>query len=65
VTSAQPREVAPGGLQLADGEVVAADHVVTLAEIVVLPVPGMPFGRAGVVPDDVHGRVVDRGRSSR
>jgi hypothetical protein len=35
-----------------------ADHVVTLADIVVLPVPGMPFDRAGSVPDDVHGRVV-------
>lgn len=58
VTSrAQPREVVAGGLRLDDGEVVRADHVVTLAEIVARPVAGMPADRAGFVPVDVHGRV--------
>jgi sulfide:quinone oxidoreductase len=53
---AQPREVLPGALRL-DGELVAADHVVTLAEIVARPVPGLPVDRAGFIPADLHGRV--------
>lgn len=59
---AQPREVVAGGLRLADGHVIAADHVVTLAEIVGQPVPGLPADRAGFVPVDLHGRVVGETR---
>jgi sulfide:quinone oxidoreductase len=54
---AQPREVVPGALRLDDGELVAADHVVTLADIVARPVAGLPVDRSGFVPVDVHGRV--------
>jgi sulfide:quinone oxidoreductase len=57
ITRAQPREVVPGGLRLDDGKLVAADHVVTLAEIVARPVPGLTLDRAGFVPVDLHGRV--------
>ena len=58
VLRAQPRETVDDGLRLADGEVVAADHVVTLADVVARPVPGLPLDRAGFVPVDLHGRVV-------
>lgn len=57
VTSAQPQDVVAGGLQLRDGEIVAADHVVTLADVVARPLPGLPVDRAGFVPVDLHGRV--------
>lgn len=57
VTSAQPRGLVAGGLQLRDGALVAADHVVTLADVVARPVPGLPVDRAGFVPVDLHGRV--------
>jgi len=57
IAGVQPREVVAGGLRLDDGEVVAADHVVTLPEIVARPVPGLPVDRAGFVPVDLHGRV--------
>jgi sulfide:quinone oxidoreductase len=57
VTGAQPREVVAGGLRLDSGEVVAADHVVTLADIVARPIPGLPCDRAGFVPVDLYGRV--------
>lgn len=56
-TGASPRAVVTGGLRLADGSVIAADRVVTLAEIVGRPVPGLPSDRAGFVPVDLHGRV--------
>jgi sulfide:quinone oxidoreductase len=57
-TSAQPREVAAGGLRLADGELIAADHVVTLADVLARPVPGLPVDRAGFIPVDLHGAVI-------
>ena len=57
VTDAQPREVLAGGLRLASGDVIGAEHVVTLADVVARPVAGLPFDRAGFVPVDVHGRV--------
>ena len=57
VTSAQPREVVPGGLRLEGDAIVAADHVVTLADIVARPMPGLPVDRAGFVPVDLYGRV--------
>lgn len=52
---AQPRELVAGGLRLHDGEVVAADHVVTLAEIIASPIAGLPSDRLGFVPVNVHG----------
>jgi sulfide:quinone oxidoreductase len=54
---AQPREIAPAGPMLEGGEVIAADHVVTLADVAARPVPGLPVDRLGFVPVDVHGRV--------
>jgi sulfide:quinone oxidoreductase len=57
VMRAQAREVVAGGLRLQGGGVVAADHVVTLADIVARPIPGLPCDRAGFVPVDLHGRV--------
>ncbi|MEA2233833.1 MAG: sulfide:quinone oxidoreductase [Solirubrobacteraceae bacterium] len=56
----QPREVVAGGLRLEDGAIVAADHVVSLAEIVARPVPGLPVDRGGFIPVDLHGRVADQ-----
>jgi len=57
ITGVQPRAVVPGGLRLEDGGVVAADHVVTVADIVARPVAGLPIDRAGFIPADVYGRV--------
>jgi sulfide:quinone oxidoreductase len=57
VTRAQPREVVAGELRLEGGKVVPADHVVTVADIVARPIPGLPCDRAGFVPVDLHGRV--------
>jgi sulfide:quinone oxidoreductase len=57
VACAQPREVVATGLRLADGRVVAADRVVTLADVVSRPLAGLPFDRTGFVPVDLHGRV--------
>jgi len=57
ILCAQPREVVAGGLRLDDGEIIAAEHVVTLATIAARPVPGLPLDRAGFVPVDLHGRV--------
>ena len=59
---AQPRAVVAGGLRLEDGEVVAADHVVTLAEAVAQPVRGLAADRGGFIPVDLHGRVTGEGR---
>lgn len=58
VTDAQPREVMAGGLRLDGGEIIEADHVVALADIVARPVPGLPVDRMGFVPVDPYGRVV-------
>jgi sulfide:quinone oxidoreductase len=55
--AAQQRAVVAGGLQLDDGTVVAADHVVTLADVVARPVPGLPSDRAGFVPVNRYGLV--------
>jgi sulfide:quinone oxidoreductase len=55
--AAQPRAVVAEGLALDDGTVVAADHVVTLADVVARPVPGLPSDRAGFVPVDRYGLV--------
>jgi sulfide:quinone oxidoreductase len=57
VTGAQPREVLDGALATAGGALVAADHVVTVADVVARPVPGLPVDRAGFIPVDLHGRV--------
>ena len=71
VCAVQPRAVVAGGLQLHDGDVVEADHVVTVADIVARPLPGLPSDRAGFVPVDAYGRVVGepvrlrRGRGDR
>jgi sulfide:quinone oxidoreductase len=54
---AQPRDMLTLGVRLDDGELVAAEHVVTLAEVVARPVAGLPVDRAGFVPVDLHGRV--------
>ncbi|MEY2512764.1 MAG: sulfide:quinone oxidoreductase [bacterium] len=56
ITCARPLGILDGALRLADGEL-AADHVVTLAEITARSVPGLPVDRAGFVPVDAHGRV--------
>ncbi len=57
VAGVQPREVVAGGLRLDDGAVVAADRVVTLADVAARTIPGLPVDRAGFVPVDLHGRV--------
>ena len=57
VPDAQPRGLVAGGLRLHDGSTVAADHVVTLADIEARPVAGLPLDRSGFVPVDLHGRV--------
>jgi sulfide:quinone oxidoreductase len=58
VTGAQPRAVEAGGLRLHGGDLVRADHVVTLADVVARPVAGLPIDRAGFLPVDLHGRVI-------
>lgn len=57
IAGAQPREVVTGGLRLDDGAVVAANRVVTLADVAARTFPGLPVDRAGFVPVDLHGRV--------
>lgn len=57
VAGVQPRELVEGGLRLHDGEVVAADRFVALAEITARPIAGLPSDRLGFIPVDVHGRV--------
>ncbi len=66
VANAQPRAVVAGarsggsgagGVRLDGGEIVAADHVVTLADVVARPVPGLPSDRAGFIPVDLYGQV--------
>ena len=57
VLNAHARDIVGRGLRLRDGRFVEADHVVTLADIVSRPVPGLPLDRAGFVPVDLHGRV--------
>jgi sulfide:quinone oxidoreductase len=56
ITGARPLGVMNGALRVAEGEL-AADHVVTLAEIRPRTVPGLPVDRAGFIPVDLHGRV--------
>ena len=56
ITGARPLGVVDGALRVADGEL-AADHVVTLAEITARTVAGLPWDRAGFIPVDLHGRV--------
>ncbi len=55
---AQARTAGAAGVHLGSGRHVAADHVVTLAEIVARPVAGLPVDRAGFIPVDLHGHVV-------
>jgi hypothetical protein len=60
VMRAQAREVVAGvgcGSRAAGRRRLAADHVVTLADIATRPIPGLSCGRAGFVPVDLHGRV--------
>ena len=57
VAGVQPRAVVAGGLELDDGTVIAAEHVVTLADVVARPVPGLPSDRAGFVPVSRYGLV--------
>jgi len=58
VLSTQPREVSARGVLLGDGVRLAADRVVTIADVVARPVPGLPIDRAGFIPVDLHGRVI-------
>lgn len=62
VAAVQPRSVVAGGLRVDGGAVVAAEHVVTLADVVARPVPGLPSDRAGFVPVDRHGLVAGEER---
>jgi sulfide:quinone oxidoreductase len=57
VTGAQARTVEPDGLRLDGGELVPADHVVTVPEVIARPIPGLPVDRLGFLPVDLHGRV--------
>ncbi|HVF78046.1 MAG TPA: FAD/NAD(P)-binding oxidoreductase [Solirubrobacteraceae bacterium] len=57
ITGSQPRGVVAGGLRCNDGTIVAADCVITLADVVARSVPGLPVDRAGFIPVDLHGRV--------
>ena len=57
LTSAQPRRLVTGGLRLEGGELVEADHVVTLGDVVARPLPGLPVDCAGFLPIDLYGRV--------
>jgi sulfide:quinone oxidoreductase len=61
IAGAQPHEVVTGGVLVDDGEIVAADHVVTLAAVTARPVAGLPMDRFGFVPVDLHGRVAGDG----
>jgi sulfide:quinone oxidoreductase len=56
IMGARPLGVVDGALRVADGEL-AADRVVTLAEVQSRSVPGLPHDRAGFIPVDLHGRV--------
>jgi sulfide:quinone oxidoreductase len=58
VTRAQPDAVVDGELRLRDGGRVAAERVVTLADIQSRPLAGLPLDRAGFIPVDQHGRVL-------
>ena len=62
VTAVQPRAVAAGGLQLDDGTIVPAAHVVTLADVVARPVAGLAVDRLGFVPVDGYGCVAGEDR---
>ena len=57
IAGVQPRAVVAGGLQLDDDAVIPAEHVVTLADVVARPVPGLPTDRAGFVPVNRYGLV--------
>jgi len=57
ITHAQPREVLDGALRLAGDRMITADHIVTLADVIAQPVPGLPTDRLGFIPVDLHGRV--------
>jgi sulfide:quinone oxidoreductase len=57
LTHAQPRDVARGGLRVDDGRLIAADYVVTVADVVARSIPGLPMDRCGFLPVDLHGRV--------
>ncbi|MDP1849864.1 MAG: FAD-dependent oxidoreductase [Solirubrobacteraceae bacterium] len=57
VAGVQPRAVVSGGLRLDDEATVEADHVVTIADVVARPVPGLPTDRAGFIPVDAYGLV--------
>jgi sulfide:quinone oxidoreductase len=57
LTGAQPRSAVAGGLRLDEDILVAADHIVTTADIVARPIPGLPVDRAGFLPIDRYGRV--------
>ena len=57
IANAQPRGVVAGGLRLDGGTILEADSVVTVADIIARPVPGLPMDRDGFVPVDLHGRV--------
>ena len=54
---AQPREIGLAGPLLDGGDVIVADHVVTLADVMAQPIPGVPLDLLGFVPVDAHGRV--------
>ena len=56
-TSARPQAVDVDGLVLDDGEVIAADRVVTMPLLRGPAVPGLPADSRGFLPVDGHGRV--------
>ncbi len=61
IVGVQPREVVAGGVLGDGGEIVAADDVVTLADVSARPIAGLPMDRLGFVPVDLHGRVAGDG----
>jgi sulfide:quinone oxidoreductase len=57
VTSAAAVAAFEGAVRLADGELLSADVVVALPEIVGPRIPGLPHDDGGFIPVDEHGRV--------
>ena len=52
-----PERVVPGAVLLADGGEIAADRVVALPQLAAPEIAGVPRGRHGFIPTDLHGRV--------
>ena len=56
-TSSAPSAVEDGGLVVADGSRIDADRVVTLPQLEVAPIPGIPQGPDGFIDTDLQMRV--------